>query len=208
MLKTRSVNFSYNNAQSFHFPDITVGDGAHILILGNSGKGKTTYLHLLAGLLVPTSGEIMVKGTSLSNLKGQALDRFRGQHIGIIFQQSHFVKSLNVEKNLLLSQYLASVSQDKVRITYLLDRLGLANKGKQKPNTLSAGERQRVAIARAMLNRPEIILADEPTSSLDDENTYHVIQLLREQAKEVQASLIIVTHDHRLKDEFENRIEL
>lgn len=208
MLKTRSVSFAYNASQSFSFPDITVNDGEHTLILGNSGKGKTTYLHLLAGLLLPSSGDVIIRTTSLTSLKGQALDRFRGQHIGIIFQQSHFVKSLSVERNLLLAQYLASVPQDQERILHLLNRLGVGDKLKENTSRLSVGEQQRVAIARAMLNRPEIILADEPTSSLDDENTHQVIQLLKEQAEEVQASLIIVTHDQRLKDEFINRIEL
>ncbi len=208
MLQTDAVSYSYTSQQRFQFPNLKVDEGEHLLILGNSGKGKTTYLHLLAGLLRPSSGTIVIGGVTINQLRAQELDAFRGKHIGIIFQQTHFVNALNVENNLLLAQYLANNPQDKQRVTHLLHRLGLKSKLTQKTKNLSVGERQRVAIARAMINHPEIILADEPTSNLDDENTQYVIELLLEQAEAVNANLIIVTHDQRLKDVFPNRIEL
>ena len=146
--------------------------------------------------------------TDIAQLKGSSLDQFRGQHIGIIFQTAHFVKALTVEENLILAQQLAGVKIDKSRIIHILDKLNLAHKLKSKPNDLSVGEQQRVAIARALINRPSVILADEPTSALDDKNTEEVIQLLEQQAAEVGATLLIVTHDGRLKNYFKNQIDI
>jgi putative ABC transport system ATP-binding protein len=136
------------------------------------------------------------------------LDAFRGKHIGIIFQQSHLIKSLNVEENLEAAQYLSGEKQNSEKVKTILERLNLGAKLKAKPSKLSQGEQQRVAIARALVNSPQLILADEPTSSLDDINCTEVVNLLLEQSKESGATLIIVTHDGRLKSMFENKIEL
>lgn len=208
MLETRNLRYSYDNASPLHFPDIRCQKGEQWLLLGQSGSGKTTLLHLLGGLLTPQYGSIKVDDTDIARLKGSSLDQFRGQHIGIIFQTAHFVKSLTVEENLILAQQLASVKMDKSRIIHILDKLNLVHKLKSKPNDLSVGEQQRVAIARALINRPSVILADEPTSALDDKNTEEVIQLLEQQAAEVGATLLIVTHDGRLKNYFTNQIDI
>lgn len=191
-----------------HFPDMHCAKGEQMLIIGQSGTGKTTLLHLLAGLLTPSSGEVEIAGTALTSLGLQARDRFRGKHVGLIFQRSHFVRSLTVGENLRVARYLAGEKPDEDRIKHLLDRLGMGHKIEQKTYSLSQGEQQRVAIARALVNQPQVILADEPTSSLDDVNTSQVVELLHAEAAHVGASLVIVTHDQRLKDRFTKQVVL
>ena len=156
----------------------------------------------------PKSGKVVVANTELGALSPAALDKFRGKNIGIIFQQSHFVRALNVEENLMLAQQLAGEKISESRIAELLDHLNVQHKRKVKPDKLSAGERQRVAIARALINRPNIILADEPTSALDDINCDEVINLIEREAGEVGATLLVVSHDWRLRKKFKNQIQL
>ncbi|MEL7020524.1 MAG: ATP-binding cassette domain-containing protein [Bacteroidota bacterium] len=208
MLQTNNLSYAYNRSTELQFPNINCQRGEHCLLLGASGCGKTTLLHLLGGLLSPKSGTVQVNDTILGKLSTAQLDKFRGKEIGIIFQRAHFVKSLTVEENLLLAQQLAGVSPNKQRIKELLGRLNIAHKIGAKTNNLSQGEQQRVAIARAIVNQPTIILADEPTSALDDTNAAQVVQLLTEQAAAVNATLLVVTHDNRLKGQFAQQILL
>ncbi len=208
MLIARNLTFSYPGEQRLEFPDIQCKTGEQWLLIGQSGSGKTTLLHLLAGLRTPKSGNIQINNTTISELPSGALDSFRGKNIGIIFQQAHFVQSLNVEENLALAQHLAGLKKDRTRIKKMLEHLNIGHKLKSKPNQLSAGEQQRVAIARALVNNPAIVLADEPTSALDDHNTAQVIDLLKEQAALTNTTLLIVTHDNRLKSIIEKQIEL
>lgn len=208
MLQTNKLEYSYDGKQKIRFPDINCQKNEHWLLLGQSGSGKTTLLHLLGGMLSVQKGSIQIAGTELETLSQAALDRFRGQKIGVIFQKSHFVRALTVEENLMLAQTLAGLNIDKRRIVELLDHLNIGHKLKSKPSRLSVGERQRAAIARALINRPDIILADEPTSALDDLNCQEVIRLIEREATEVGATLLVVTHDQRLKDRFKNRIQL
>lgn len=208
MLETRKLKFNYTASESLTFPDITCKAGEHWLLLGQSGSGKTTLLQLLAGLRTPKAGSVIIADTIINELTASKLDRFRGKHIGIVFQQSHFVRSLIVQENLALAQRLAGVKVNYARIRAILEALNVAHKLHAKPEELSVGEQQRVAIARAIINQPSIILADEPTSALDDTNTAQVLQLLKEQATAVNAILLIVTHDTRLKTQFEKQISL
>lgn len=208
MLDIQNLEFYYKKDQFFEFPDISVKKGDHWLLLGQSGCGKTTLLHLMAGLLRPKAGKVVINNEDIAQLSESALDKFRGENIGIIFQQSHLIRSLSVEENLLTAQYLAGTKQDKQRVHQILEQLNLGHKLKSKTNNLSQGEQQRVSIGRALVNEPAIILADEPTSSLDDVNCQQVVELLLEQSEASGASLIIVTHDGRLKEMFENKIEL
>lgn len=208
MLHTNDLKFEYNNGLKFNFPNIECQKGSHWLILGQSGCGKTTLLHLLGGLLRSTSGTVSINEKNVAGLSDQDLDYFRGQNIGIIFQQSHLIKALTVEDNLLTAQYLAGKKQDKEKIKKILTKLNIADKRLSKPQALSLGEKQRVSIARALINDPILILADEPTSSLDDANCQEVVALLLEQSKAFDATLLIVTHDGRLKEMFENQINL
>ena len=209
MLASKGLKFSYKNSStSLSFPDFECKTGEQWLLLGQSGSGKTTLLHLLAGMRTPTEGSIQVNDTILNELPPNQKDRFRGKHIGIIFQQPHFVRSLNVFENLSLAQNLAGFPTDRAAIQNILEHLNVGHKITSKTSELSVGEQQRVNIARAMINRPSVLLADEPTSALDDDNTQQVIDLLIKQAAEVNATLLIVTHDNRLKSIFEKQIEL
>jgi putative ABC transport system ATP-binding protein len=208
MFRTQSLTFAYNDQISFHFPDIELPAGENLLILGESGIGKTTLLHLMAGLLRPKTGSVELMRTKLNDLRSSKLDHFRGQHIGLIFQRPHFIQALSLKENLSLVQYLAGKKQDKSRINEVVGRLGIEHKLIDKPHRLSQGEQQRAAIAMAVVNHPQLILADEPTSSLDDKNCKKVATLLKEQALATEAQLIIITHDQRLKDEFQYTLAL
>jgi putative ABC transport system ATP-binding protein len=208
MLSCKALTFSYDHKNTLQFPDFECKEGEHMLLLGASGSGKTTLLHLLAGLLKPSGGKIEIAGTSLGELSQKKLDKFRGQKVGIVYQTAHFVKSLSVIDNLLMPQFLTGKPTQPQKAQELLDRLQIGNKAHRKPSDLSVGEQQRVAIARALINDPEVILADEPTSALDDQNAKEVLHLLEDQANAANATLVIVTHDSRLKGHFEKRIEL
>ena len=140
--------------------------------------------------------------------KSSRIANARAKNIGIIYQRAHFVSSLSVLDNILLSNYLSGQKQDREKAGYLAEQLGFANHLSKKTNQLSQGEQQRVSIARALMNNPNVILADEPTSSLDDNNCQKVIKLLKKQSALIGASLVVVTHDQRLKDEFANQIFL
>jgi len=207
MISTKGLNFKYNEQASFSFPDISLGKDENLLIIGSSGIGKTTLLHLLAGLLESNSGSINLYGQDISKLTQHQIDKFRGQNIGIVFQKPHFVNSLTVKENLQLAQYLGN-KKDQNRIIDILSSLDILNKENKRPKKLSQGEKQRASIAMAIVNSPKLILADEPTSSLDDENCDRVIKLLKKQASEFKAQLIVITHDNRLKKHFKKSIKL
>ena len=207
MIKTESLKFSYDGKKYFDFPDINLDYGENLLIIGNSGIGKTTLLHLLAGILKPESGSINISGTDISKFSDTELDKFRGDNIGIVFQKPHFISSLTINENLKLAQYL-SRSKTSGDAKKILESLNIEDKYQQKPNQLSEGEKQRASIALALINSPSLILADEPTSSLDDFNCDNVIKLLKTQAKDHKAQLIVITHDARLKKHFKNNLNL
>ena len=207
MIKTESLKFSYDGKKYFNFPDINLDSGENLLIIGNSGIGKTTLLHLLAGILKPESGSINISGTDISKFSDTELDKFRGDNIGIVFQKPHFISSLTINENLKLAKYL-SPSKTSGDAKKILESLNIKDKYQQKPNQLSEGEKQRASIALALINSPSLILADEPTSSLDDFNCDNVIKLLKKQAKDHKAQLIVITHDARLKKHFKNNLNL
>ena len=207
MIKTKGVKFNYDNQVFFKFQDISLKSSENLLIIGSSGIGKTTLLHLLAGLLESSSGSIKLFEKELSDLSSHQLDKFRKNNIGIVFQRPHFVNSLTVKENLQLAQYIAN-KKDNNRIENILKNLNIFDKSDKKTNQLSQGEKQRASIALAIVNSPKLILADEPTSSLDDINCDNVIKLLKKQATDFGAQLIVITHDSRLKKHFKNSIEL
>jgi len=208
MLKTEQLYFEYSPQAKFNFPDIICAEGDTLIISGESGSGKTTLLHILGCLTMPLAGRVMLNDVELNKLEGSHLDKFRGEHISIIFQKMHFISSISVLDNLLLAQWLGRGVKEKEGAMHLLEKLNIADQRMKKPHLLSQGQQQRVAIARALINKPRLILADEPTSSLDNKNAEIVEQLLRESAHELNASLVIVTHDMRLKQNNKNIIEL
>lgn len=190
------------------YPNLAVDAGQAMLILGKSGCGKTTLLHLLGGLQRPSEGQVFIHSQDITGLSEKKLDHFRGQHIGFIFQRSYFVQSLTVKDNILLSPYLAKKQADKAQISRLAESLGIGHLLHKLPATLSQGEQQRVSIARAIIHHPDLVLADEPTSSLDDENTAVVAGLLLQLCRENGAALVVVTHDERLKNLIAHQITL
>ena len=207
MLKTKEVEFNYDNQMFFKFQNIDLNSNENLLIIGESGVGKTTLMHLLAGLLKSNSGSIKLFDKELSQLSSHQLDSFRKNNIGIVFQRPHFVNSLTLKENLQLAQYIAN-KKDNNRIDSILKNLNIFDKSNKKTNQLSQGEKQRASIALAIVNSPKLILADEPTSSLDDANCSKVIELLKKQATDFGAQLIVITHDSRVKKHFKNSIEL
>ncbi|MFC4817465.1 ABC transporter ATP-binding protein [Flavobacterium sp. GCM10023249] len=208
MIVTKNLSFSYKNEIRFEFPDIVCNASESVLITGNSGVGKTTLLHLLGGLLRPESGEILFDNVNINPLSEKQLDAFRGKNIGIVLQQNHFVESISVLENVMLASWLATGKNEKEKAKSLLAHLHLEKQERKLPSQLSVGQQQRVSIARALINNPKVLLADEPTSSLDDANTFKVADLLGNLAKEYNTALIIVTHDSRLKQRFTNQIAL
>jgi len=208
MIQSKNVSFTYNASTSFEFPDINCEVAEALLITGISGKGKTTLLHLLGGLLRPNSGSISIQETNIANLSEKELDQFRGKNIGLVLQQSHFIASLNVLENVVLASWLATGKKATEKAKSLLKELDLEDQMYKLPSNLSVGQQQRVSIARALINEPKLLLADEPTSSLDDENAAKVADMLAHLSKEYKASLIIVTHDYRLKSKFSNQLNL
>jgi len=208
MLRTEALKYSYPNGPSFSFPDIPDATLEPLLITGDSGTGKTTFLHLLGGLLKPESGIINIADTDIQNYSESERDKFRAKMISIIFQKSFFLKALTVEENIKSAGYFSKNEVTDSKVDSLLDTLNIKDKKSTSVSNLSIGEQQRVSIARALVKSPKLILADEPTSALDDKNCEEVISLLNEQSMAAEAKLVIVTHDQRLKDHFKNSISL
>jgi putative ABC transport system ATP-binding protein len=208
MIALRDLRHRYGDNVALRLDEWNVAQGERWLVLGASGSGKTTLLHVIAGLIRPTQGRIEIAGQELSSLSGAALDRFRGAAVGIVLQALHLVRHLSVRDNLCLAQYMAHLPQDEIRIADTLSALGVADKAARRPPELSQGERQRVAIARAVVNRPKLLLADEPTANLDDASAALAVELLAEQAARHGATLVVATHDARVKAKFRERLEL
>ena len=210
MVNIQGVKFQYGtNGAAMAFPDFQCEPGGRMLLLGSSGTGKTTLLHLLCGMLRPTAGEVHVAGKHLASASDRDLDDWRGQALGIVFQQAHFVHSLTVEENLALPHQLTHghVPTDLPgRMDSMLERLDIAHRSHAFPHELSVGEQQRASIARALLHRPQVVFADEPTSALDDANAHAVMDLLDREAAD--ATLVVVTHDQRIRDRYPNCVTL
>ncbi len=207
-LKSQNISVKRGGTAAISFPDLSVDQGDSVLLLGPSGYGKTTILSVLAGLLQPTSGQVLIEGDDFYKMSSAKRDRVRGQNFGFVFQTLHLLPSLNLVQNVRLAEDMAAVKAEDGRVDELLKVLGLSDKAHRKPDALSQGEQQRAAIARAVLLRPKIIIADEPTSALDDENAQKVMDLLEAQAKDTGAALLIATHDGRIKDRFKTVIHL
>ncbi|OGA23915.1 MAG: ABC transporter ATP-binding protein [Betaproteobacteria bacterium RIFCSPLOWO2_02_FULL_67_26] len=208
MFALRNLRHAYDGKDVLRVDAWQAGQGEHWLVLGPSGSGKTTLLHVLAAILRPTGGGVNVADQDLAALKPAELDRFRGRHIGIVLQRLHLVPSLTVMNNLLLAQYLAGLAQDGARVREVLASLDAADKAGAYPHELSFGQAQRVAVARAVVNRPKLLLADEPTSNLDDARCAQAYGLLESQARACGATLVIATHDQRIKARMSHHYEL
>jgi putative ABC transport system ATP-binding protein len=208
MITLNSVAHNYNSNKMISFDNWKINTSEQWLLLGASGSGKTTLLHILTGILKPTNGEVVIDSTSIYKLGAKDLDQFRGRNIGIVFQRPHLIKSLTISENLAMAQSFANLKVDNNRISEVLESLDIVDKKNSYPNELSQGQLQRVSIARAVINKPALLIADEPTSSLDDYNATAVLNLLLSQSSLNEATLIVATHDNRVKQAFTNRYEL
>ena len=191
MFSLRQLRHRYGAREVLRLERFEAAQGEKWLVLGPSGSGKSTLLHILAGLLRPSSGTVDV-----------------ARPIGIVPQKLHLISSLDVEQNLFLAQYLAGARQEPARAAQVLAGVGLSDRANARPHQLSHGQAQRVAVARAVMNRPKLLIADEPTSNLDDAHCAAALDLLETQAAECGATLIVATHDARAKPRFEHRLEL
>ena len=178
--------------------DLSIGRGKFTAIVGRSGSGKSTLLQIMGGLDRPDSGEVVIDGTSLFELKGNQLAVFRRQKIGFIFQDFNLIPSLNVWENVVLPMGLDGRKVQKDEVMNILKRIGLEDKIEAMPNTLSGGQKQRVAIARALVSSPSIILADEPTGNLDSKTELEVMALLKNCVKDFHQTLVMITHDETI----------
>jgi ABC-type lipoprotein export system ATPase subunit len=187
-------------------PAFSMEHNQQIAIKGPSGSGKTTFLHMLAGVLTPDSGQILIDGQSLGAMNESDRDQLRSGMIGYIFQSFNLLNGFSCMENLLLAMNLNGSSNfDRARC--LLDKVGLGDRKDHLPGQLSIGQQQRVAIARALINRPKLVLADEPTGNLDPTNTDRSLELLRSLCKEWESALILVSHDPRVIGKFEHQID-
>jgi ABC-type lipoprotein export system ATPase subunit len=185
---------------------LQLADGEQVSLIGTSGSGKTTLLHLIAGILSPDSGQILFKSNGseadLAAMPEAQRDVFRGRHIGYIFQTHHLLPGFTALENVLLGMSFTGRTADRSWATHLLAEVGLADRMDYRPSKLSVGQQQRVAAARALANRPQLVLADEPTGALDEKNAQQVLDLIRRLCSEVQASLMLVTHDLNIARQF------
>lgn len=208
MLEIRSLRHEYAGRTVLDVPSWDVGKGESSLVLGPSGSGKTTLLNVIAGLATPTSGTLRVAGEEITRLSPSARDAFRARKVGLVLQTLHLIGVVSVRENLRLAQRLAGSPVDDSRIDEVLASLAVATLAGARARDISVGEAQRVAIARAVVNRPALILADEPTSALDDANCEKALALLLDQAAACGATLLVATHDNRIRGRFARRLEL
>ena len=195
MIRTQDLTYAYAAGPTLHFADVLVPQSGVLLLKGPSGAGKSTWLALAAGLVAPTQGQMEVAGQVLA---GGSTDRWRARNIGFLPQKLHLSPALSVHDNLALAQWAAGQAEDAGRIASALAALGVGELAQRKPAQLSGGQAQRVALARAVLLQPQVILADEPTASLDDAAAAQAAQLLAQVAAQQGATLVVASHDARL----------
>lgn len=198
MIEAQGVAFAYPGGSLLHFNDVLVKQGGSLLLRGPSGSGKSTWLALVAGLLTPSEGVLRVAGQEAALLRPAARDNWRAHHVGFLPQKLHLSDALCVADNLALVYFAAGVPVDRVAMAQALIDLGVHDLAARKPTQLSVGQAQRVALARALLLRPSVLLADEPTASLDDAACAAALQLLQRTAQSCGATLVVATHDARV----------
>jgi putative ABC transport system ATP-binding protein len=199
ILKVQGLIKSYgkegNKVEALKGIDLSINKGEFVAIVGASGSGKSTLLHLLGGLDRPTAGKVIIDGEDIYGYKEERLAIFRRRKIGFIFQFFNLLPVLDVEENIALPALLDNDKIDKAYLAEIIKLLGLEDRKHHLPSELSGGQQQRVSIGRALLNKPSIILADEPTGNLDSKNSKEVIELLKYSAKKYNQTLILITHD-------------
>ncbi|GIX01650.1 MAG: ABC transporter ATP-binding protein [Thermogutta sp.] len=189
-------------------PEFTVEAGEQVVIVGESGCGKTTLLHIIAGISRPDEGQVRIAGWDITLLSEAECDRFRAENIGYVFQTFNLLPAFTALENVLLGMTFGRGKPDVKRAKQLLERVGLGHRLHHKPRQLSVGEQQRVSVARALANRPKLILADEPTANVDSGNQQAVLDLLREGCREENVALILVTHSPEVARQFPRIVHL
>jgi putative ABC transport system ATP-binding protein len=198
VIRTQGLSYRYPSGPALSFPDVDLPQGAVLLLSGPSGCGKSTWLALVAALVAPTTGDIAVAGQRLTALRNVATDAWRARAIGFLPQKLHLSPALSVQRNLALAQWASGLPEDLGAIDQALTALGVAELTQRLPSQLSGGQAQRVALARAVLLKPQVILADEPTASLDDDAAADAVQLVVGTAHTLGATMVIATHDARV----------
>jgi putative ABC transport system ATP-binding protein len=207
-LRVTGVSHAYTGRPRLAFPDFTLARSEAVVLLGPSGSGKSTLLMLMAGLLRLQAGEIDIAGERLGQSGGAGADHWRGRTIGIVLQSFQLLRHLSVQENLMAAQYFSGRRTDAAAARDTLAALGILALADDLPHRLSRGQAQRAAIARAVINAPALLLADEPTSSLDDGNAAASIELLLGESRRLGAALLIATHDGRVKSRIARSIGL
>jgi putative ABC transport system ATP-binding protein len=213
ILQLRNLRKSYRDGSGsllevIHLRQFELGTGDQTVLVGQSGSGKSTLLNLIAGILLPDGGEIVVNGVDPTKLSEAARDRFRAANIGYVFQSFNLLQGFTALENVLLGQMFGGGHGGADRAVELLKKVGLEHRLHHKPRALSVGEQQRVAIARALANAPPLVLADEPTGSLDTKNGAAVLGLLRQICGDGGHTLLLVTHDPQVMSSFEKVVRL
>jgi len=203
LITSRQLSYRYVNGPALAFADLEVAQGGVLVLGGASGSGKSTWLALAAGLLQASSGDLTVAGQAVAQLDKVRSDAWRAKTIGFLPQKLHLSAALSVYGNLALSQWAVGQKTDDKSIHAALAALGVAELSERKPSQLSGGQAQRVALARAVLLQPKVVLADEPTASLDDDAASAALDLLLATAARLNATLVIATHDSRIKKHLE-----
>jgi ABC-type lipoprotein export system ATPase subunit len=183
-------------------PEFRVGAGEQMVLIGRSGCGKTTLLHIIAGIGRPDSGKVRIDDWDITLMPEAECDRFRAERIGYVFQTFNLLAGFTALENVMVSMRFARGRPDKVRAKHLLNRVGLGHRMTHRPAQLSVGEQQRVAVARALANKPQLLLADEPTANVDAGHQQQILDLIRETCQEENVALIMVTHSHDVADQF------
>jgi putative ABC transport system ATP-binding protein len=183
-------------------PRFAVAAGEQLALVGGSGSGKTTLLHIIAGITRPDTGRVEIDGTDITKLNEAARDLFRANKLGYIFQTFNLLAGFTALENVLLGMSFCGRKPDEARAKQLLERVGLGKRFDHKPAMLSVGEQQRTAVARAMVNRPKVLLADEPTASIDSRHQQQVLDLIRETCREENVALVLVTHAPTVSEQF------
>lgn len=197
-----------NELKALDKVNITIRKGESVAVVGPSGCGKSTMLHIIGGVDSPTGGKVYIEGKDITGLKDKEMSIFRRRKIGFVFQSYHLIPVLTVEENMQMPVLLDHRNPDKEYTEYVLEMLGLKDRRKSLPSQLSGGQQQRVAIARALANRPSILLADEPTGALDSKNGEEVMALLQHSVKELNQTLVLITHNVDLAREADRIIKL
>ena len=200
MIRIEGIRKSFGNLQVLKGIDLEIGKGEVVSIVGSSGAGKTTLLQIIGTLDKADSGKVVIAGEDVTGLSSDRLARFRNKHIGFVFQFHQLLPEFTALENVMMPAYIAGIShkEAKQRAMELLDFMGLSERADHKPNELSGGEKQRVAVARALMNNPELVLADEPSGSLDSQNKEELHKLFFELRDKYGQTFVIVTHDETL----------